>query len=651
MRRARRRLTQALALAVTAALIIPFSMSPAAMACTPPNEPFNMDLVATFGGASTPLGVDVTGGLAYVADAHGLRIYDVADVGSVLLEGDVAFAGGALDVRVAGGVAYLVGGDGFVHIVDVSDPSAADELVVLNCGSPAVRVLVDGSRLFVAAEDGIHIYSVVDPSAPSGHRFVSTPEPVSDLLLNGNILYAAYSYYTVADVSAQCVTSHLLALDVSATPVERSRHAIPYGHTSLALSGSLLYVAITHPSSGESYVKVFDVSNPAALSYITCASIPSFGAVDVVSDGALVYLAGLKGTSVYDFGSPASPYLAGLHQQGTERVDLADGYLFGTNPDTGVHVFAYTPSSERNGGANRYDTAVEVSRNFASASWVVIATGGNYPDGLAGGPLAYALGGPILLSNPKSGLSGATVAEIKRLGAKHAVILGGTSAVPSAVQSQLQSAGVPTGSIERIAGSDRYETARKIALRLKAALGGGAVGKAFIATGEAFPDALAASGVAAKMGAPVLLVKKSGIPAATSSALAELGVAKTIVLGGSTRIPDAVMKRLPMPKRLAGTDRFGTAKVVADWAIDSAGAGFSADQVIVATGMAFPDALSSGALGAKKGATTLLVSGDVPGATRAFLDARRAGISTLCIIGSPGAVSTEVERVMVSLID
>jgi len=651
MRTMRRRLTRVLALTITAALIIPFSLPPVANACVPPNEPFNVDLVGTFGGTSTPLGVDVTGGLAYVADAHGLSIYDVTDIADVVREGDFAFAGGALDVRVAAGVAYLVGGDGFVHIVNVNDPSAPVALATLNCGSPAVRVLVDGTRLFVAAEDGIHIYSVANPSAPTGHQFVPTPEPVSDLLLNGTILYAAYSYYTVADVSAQCVTSYLLALDVSGTPVERARHQIPYGHTSLALSGATLYVAITHPSSGESYVKVFDVSNPAALAYRTCVSIPSFGAVDIASNGSLVYLAGLKGTSIYDFGNLSAPFLAGLHMQGTERVDLEGGYLFGTNPDNGVHAFAYVPTSERSGGANRYDTAVEVSHSFASAGWVVIATGGNYPDGLAGAPLAHALGGPILLSNPTSGLSSTTIGEIKRLGAKHAIILGGKSAVPAVVQSQLQSAGIPAASIERIAGADRYETASKVAVRLKAALGGGAIAKAFIATGEAFPDALAASGVAAKMGAPVLLVRRSGVPAATSSALAALGVTKTIVLGGPDRIPDGVMKSLPTPTRLAGADRFGTAKAVADWAIDSSGAGFSADQVIVATGMRFPDALSSGVLGAKKGATTLLVSGDVPAATRTFLDARRAGISTLCIIGSPGAVSTEVERVLVSIVD
>ena len=49
---------------------------------------------------------------------------------------------------------------------------------------------------------------------------------------------------------------------------------------------------------------------------------------------------------------------------------------------------AYTASPvQRRAGVDRYETAVAVSRaSFASASRVFIATGANFPDGLAGGP-------------------------------------------------------------------------------------------------------------------------------------------------------------------------------------------------------------------------------------------------------------------------
>lgn len=291
-----------------------------------------------------------------------------------------------------------------------------------------------------------------------------------------------------------------------------------------------------------------------------------------------------------------------------------------------------------------------MSRKFASADWVVVATGANYPDALAGAPLAYELGGPILLSHPRNGLSAAARAEVARLGATHALILGGAGVVPANVASQLAAAGVPAGNISRIAGANRYDTSARIAMRLKAERGGGAITTAFIATGENFPDALAASGLAARMGAPVLLVTPRGVPSQTAAALSALGVTDTLVLGGPVAVPSAVSGRLPSPVRLAGADRYATAVKVAGWALDSSGAGFAPGTVIVATGTNFPDALSSGVLGAVDSATTVLVHGDVPSATRTFLTGRAADIDTLYVIGGPGAVSTAVERVCVSLI-
>jgi putative cell wall-binding protein len=636
---------------IISALILQFALAPVAGACTPPDEPFNIESLGVFGETTAPEAVDVVGTTAYVADDDGLSIYDVTDPAAASFLGDHAIVGGAMDVFVSGTVAYVGGEDGKVYIVDVTTPATPAPLDILNAGSPVVRLFAEGARLVVAADDGIHIYDVTDPSSPVADGFISTPEPVSDVLVDGDVLYAVYSYYTVSGVSVQCVPSNLMAIDISGgTPTELARHEIPYGHVSLGLYGDLLFVAISHPDGGGSGVKVFDVANPDELDFITYVGVASYGALDIAMDGAFVYLAGLKSTWLWHFNDLAVPYLAGLHTDPNYRLDFEGGYLFGTNPDVGVSVYGYTGESVRSLGASRYDTAIDVSKNFASADWVVIATGANYPDALAGAPLAYELGGPILLSHPKNGLSAAAKTEVDRLGATHALILGGTGVVPSVVSSQLAAAGVPAGNIARIAGTNRYDTSAKIAARLKAELGGGAVTEAFIATGENFPDALAASGLAAKMGAPVLLVQTGSIPSQTAGALAALGVTDTIVLGGTSAVSATVYNRLPSPMRLAGTNRFATAAAVASWALDGSGAGFAPDQVIVATGSNFPDALSSGVLGAAKSSATVLVNTDVPGETRNFLATRASGIDGLYVIGGPGAVSVEVERVCVSLI-
>src|SRR3954454_24770787 len=76
---------------------------------------------------------------------------------------------------------------------------------------------------------------------------------------------------------------------------------------------------------------------------------------------------------------------------------------------------AWTRSPERIAGDNRYQTAVDLS-NAAfpdGADHVVIVSGESFPDGLAAGPLAAALAGPVLLT-PHDGLPDTVIAELQR---------------------------------------------------------------------------------------------------------------------------------------------------------------------------------------------------------------------------------------------
>ncbi len=119
-------------------------------------------------------------------------------------------------------------------------------------------------------------------------------------------------------------------------------------------------------------------------------------------------------------------------------------------------------------GDNRFTTAIEASKKaFKASEYVVIATGYNWPDALGGSALAGALDAPILLTRQDSLPSEAT-AEIVRLGATKAIILGGTPAVSSSVASAIDA--IPGVSVERIAGANRYETANKVAARTVAIL-------------------------------------------------------------------------------------------------------------------------------------------------------------------------------------
>ncbi len=84
-------------------------------------------------------------------------------------------------------------------------------------------------------------------------------------------------------------------------------------------------------------------------------------------------------------------------------------------------------------GEDRYATAVLVAgvAHASGSDQVVLATGENFPDALAGGPLAAASGAPLLLVR-QGCAPGAVVDEVKTLGATTATVLGGTASLSDA---------------------------------------------------------------------------------------------------------------------------------------------------------------------------------------------------------------------------
>ena len=169
---------------------------------------------------------------------------------------------------------------------------------------------------------------------------------------------------------------------------------------------------------------------------------------------------------------------------------------------------------QRLSGQTRYETslciaktAFSVANSGGEAPWqVVIATGANFADALSVSSYAYACKMPILLCDPAAGLSDDALAFLKDKGIRHAMIVGGSQAVPSSVEAQLKSVDV---SYDRYSGSTRYETSVKIAGRASSVFNNPSVlglSGSIFATGKNFPDALAAGPVAGHLRSFVLLV-------------------------------------------------------------------------------------------------------------------------------------------------
>lgn len=290
-------------------------------------------------------------------------------------------------------------------------------------------------------------------------------------------------------------------------------------------------------------------------------------------------------------------------------------------------------------GGDRYATAAAISRSRfgGGASTVFIATGGSFPDALAGSPAAAKANGPILLTGRDS-LPAATVTELNRLNPSRIVILGGTGSVSTAVASRL---GGYADNLVRWAGADRFATAAAIS-RSSFAPGVAAV---YIATGSTFPDALSGGAVAGRNGGPILLVKRGALPSATATELDRLNPGKIIILGGTGAVSNAVadaVRRFATSgtvTRLAGADRYATSVVVSRSAYGSSGS----DAVFVATGGNFPDGLAGGPVAALLPGPLLLVSKTtLPGTVANELE--RLHPDKVFVLGGTGSVSDAVVR-------
>jgi len=90
-------------------------------------------------------------------------------------------------------------------------------------------------------------------------------------------------------------------------------------------------------------------------------------------------------------------------------------------------------------GADRYTTAVLVSHESPGESTdVFIAVGTNFPDALAGGPVAAAVGAPVLLVAP-SAIPTSTGSALTSLRPDRVLVLGGTGAVSEDLDDELAS--------------------------------------------------------------------------------------------------------------------------------------------------------------------------------------------------------------------
>lgn len=290
---------------------------------------------------------------------------------------------------------------------------------------------------------------------------------------------------------------------------------------------------------------------------------------------------------------------------------------------------------QRISGSDRYKTAAAISmKGWPSGSqYAVLARGDDFADALCAGPLAMKFNAPILLT-PSDKINMDTMNELKRLGVKNILIVGGQGAVSEDIEAVLNNEGID---VERIWGNDRYETSIKIAEKI------GLSDNIVLATGENFPDALSISAIAAKLGMPIILSSKSTLPEVVKQYINSRQIKKTYVIGGTGVIEDSVAKIMPGYIRLGGSDRFETNVIIMQEFSDQ----LNYDNVYIAVGEGtngneFADALSGAVLAALNSSPVVLTSKMVPEVIDSFIKNKLTESTVLLVLGGEGAVSNHV---------
>ena len=195
--------------------------------------------------------------------------------------------------------------------------------------------------------------------------------------------------------------------------------------------------------------------------------------------------------------------------------------------------------------------------------------------------------------------------------------------------------------IVRLAGNTLYDTALAISGR-----GWNKATSVVLANGQNFPDALAGTVLAQKVGGPLLLTPSKSLYPSILPELQRLGTQTVYLLGGTAAI-DPILEKILQDngyqiKRLAGYDQYGTAAAIASEVSAQSPVAY------LVNGANFPDALSISSYAASKGIPLLMTkSSQVP--TETLEAMAKLGVRQVTLIGGTAVISDAIVDQLQSL--
>ncbi|WP_411681658.1 cell wall-binding repeat-containing protein [Clostridium thailandense] len=293
-------------------------------------------------------------------------------------------------------------------------------------------------------------------------------------------------------------------------------------------------------------------------------------------------------------------------------------------------------------GDDRYKTSISISNSFSNGKLknIIIASGRDFPDALAGSVLSKKLNAPIILASDSIEESLDCIQYIKDHLDKDGTIylLGGAASISNELVDYVKQQGYT--SFVRLGGQDRFDTNKYIVNSMNVQKGTPIV----IVNAYGFADALSASSVAALNGYPIIMTSNSALTDEAKDMIKNIEPKEVYIIGGYAsvgyNVKNQIRELVPSLESdnlisLAGDDRYETSLSICKYF------NVNSDTAVIANGENFPDALSGSALAAKLNAPIVLTDGSDITKQKEFID--KSNFKNIILLGGPSSIDFSIE--------
>lgn len=310
---------------------------------------------------------------------------------------------------------------------------------------------------------------------------------------------------------------------------------------------------------------------------------------------------------------------------------------------------SYGSKVQRLWGADRYKTAKVIAEQYASGlvDHVVLVHGDNFNYALPATVLAHQKNAPLLMINRTTGVSTEALEYIQKHLRETGIVylIGDINFVNSELERTLAQSGHTR--IIKICGENKTEINIRIAKELDLQKDSPIV----ITTGEDYSDALSISSFAASNGWPILFSKGDSILQPLKEYLEKIHPSQIYILGGKEAVSSFVEEEIAVLKpnseiiRFSGKDRYETSVLIAKEFAPNP------QNIFVASGRNFPDAIAGGVLAARTTDPVILINperkNDLPTDFKQYLNNRdlQSGLNIICL-GGYEAVPISLEKLL-----